>query len=235
MTAGRRRPGRAGSTPRRRGRGSRRKARPRPPVGAGVQLDLLGPDQHRDLARFRGRGRVHGQVTEHRLHHSAGQDALEQVGVADEAGQLGVGGSAYRSWGAANWAILPSRSTATRSAIDSASSWSWVTRTVVVPRPRGGSACTSARTLARRCGVERRERLVEQDDLGLDGQRPGQGHPLLLAAGELVGVAAGPARPGPPRRAGRPPGRAGAPGAGRPKATLPPTVRWGNRLPSWGT
>ena len=40
-------------------------------------------------------------------------------------------------------------------------------------------------------GVERRERLVEQDDLGLDGEGAGEGHSLLLAARELVGVAAG--------------------------------------------
>jgi hypothetical protein len=39
-------------------------------------------------------------------------------------------------------------------------------------------------------GVERPERLVEQDQAGLDGQRPGQCDPLLLATGELVRVAA---------------------------------------------
>ena len=38
-------------------------------------------------------------------------------------------------------------------------------------------------------GIQRRERLVEQDQLRLDGQRPGQGDPLLLAAGQLVRVA----------------------------------------------
>ena len=47
-------------------------------------------------------------------------------------------------------------------------------------------------------GVERRERLVEQDDLGLDGQRPGQGDPLLLPARELMRVA--PAVPGQPHQ-----------------------------------
>ena len=40
-------------------------------------------------------------------------------------------------------------------------------------------------------GVEGRERLVEEEDRRLDRQRPGEGHPLLLAAGELVGVAVG--------------------------------------------
>ena len=38
-------------------------------------------------------------------------------------------------------------------------------------------------------GVERGQRLVEQQDLRLDGQRAGEGHALLLAAGQLVRVA----------------------------------------------
>ena len=36
-------------------------------------------------------------------------------------------------------------------------------------------------------GVERRERLVEQQQLRLGGERAGQGDALLLAAGDLVG------------------------------------------------
>ena len=40
-------------------------------------------------------------------------------------------------------------------------------------------------------GVERAEGLVEQEDLGLDGERPGERHALALAAGELRGVALG--------------------------------------------
>ena len=39
-------------------------------------------------------------------------------------------------------------------------------------------------------GVERRERLVEQQDLRLDRERPGQRHALLLPAGELMRIAA---------------------------------------------
>ena len=38
-------------------------------------------------------------------------------------------------------------------------------------------------------GVERGERLVEQDDLGIGGQGAGERHALLLAARELVGIA----------------------------------------------
>src|SRR5918911_192588 len=37
--------------------------------------------------------------------------------------------------------------------------------------------------------VERAERLVEQQDLRLDGERAGEGHALALAARELAGVA----------------------------------------------
>ena len=41
--------------------------------------------------------------------------------------------------------------------------------------------------LAAHLGVERRQRLVEQQDHRLDGQSPGQRDPLLLAARHLVG------------------------------------------------
>ena len=40
-------------------------------------------------------------------------------------------------------------------------------------------------------GVQGRQRFVEQQHLRFDGQRPGQRDPLLLAAGELVGVPVG--------------------------------------------
>ena len=38
-------------------------------------------------------------------------------------------------------------------------------------------------------GVERRQRLVEEEDLRLDGERAGEGDALLLAAGQLPRVA----------------------------------------------
>ena len=38
-------------------------------------------------------------------------------------------------------------------------------------------------------GVQRPERLVEQQHLRVYGQRAGQGHALTLTAGELVGIA----------------------------------------------
>ena len=80
--------------------------------------------------------------------------------------------------------------TPTRSAIESASDWSWVTNRVVIP-----SRCCrlriSARSWVRTLRVERRERLVEQQHRRLDRQRAGDRDALLLAAGELVRVAVG--------------------------------------------
>ena len=38
-------------------------------------------------------------------------------------------------------------------------------------------------------GVQRRQRLVEQQNLGVDRQGPRQRHPLLLSARELMGIA----------------------------------------------
>ena len=39
--------------------------------------------------------------------------------------------------------------------------------------------------------VQRRDRLVADEELGVQGQRPGEADPLALPAGELVGVAVG--------------------------------------------
>ena len=67
----------------------------------------------------------------------------------------------------------------------SASSWSWVTITVVRPSLRCSSRIstrTSWRSLASRLD----ERLVEQQHVGPDDQRAGQRHALLLAAGQLA-------------------------------------------------
>ena len=50
-------------------------------------------------------------------------------------------------------------------------------------------------------GIERRQRLVQQQHLRLDGQRPGQRDPLLLPAGDLVRVAVRLRRTGRPARA----------------------------------
>jgi formate/nitrite transporter len=85
-------------------------------------------------------------------------------------------------------------------------------------------------------GVQRGQRLVEQKEARRRREGAGQGHPLLLTAGQR--------RHRPPRRPGRPTSssssatracRAGRaiPAIRRPKATLPPTSRWANSWPSW--
>ena len=48
--------------------------------------------------------------------------------------------------------------------------------------------------LRAKVGIEIREGLVEQDESGCRGERPGHRHPLLLSSGELVGVACAEAR-----------------------------------------
>ena len=78
--------------------------------------------------------------------------------------------------------------TAMWSEIAIASSWSCVTRTVVT----WTSSCSRrshSRSSRADLGVERAERLVEQQHLRLDRERAGERHALALAAGELVRVA----------------------------------------------
>ena len=127
--------------------------------------------------------------------------------------------------------MRPSRITPTRSAMASASSWSWVTNRVVMPTSSWIRADLVPQLRAD-LGVERGQRLVQQQHLGLDGQGPGQRDPLLLPAGDLVRVAV--------RLLGQPdqlqhlqrppvplaPGRSGAAAARRP--TFCRTVMCGN-------
>ena len=75
-----------------------------------------------------------------------------------------------------------------RSEIDSASSWSWVTNTVVMPSSRWICADLLAQADAD-LGVERRQRLVEQQHARARRQRAGQRDALLLAARQLEGIA----------------------------------------------
>ena len=82
--------------------------------------------------------------------------------------------------------------------------------------------------------VERGEGLVEQHDLGLDRERPGERDALLLAAGELVGVAAlESAEPDELEQLVH--SVAGACLRGSPKPMFAATVRCGKRPPSCGT
>ena len=81
-------------------------------------------------------------------------------------------------------------------------------------------------------GVERAERLVEQQHLRLDGERAGERHPLALAARELVRAAARPTSSARPAPAARRRGRGSRPWARlrirRPKATFSRTLMCAN-------
>ena len=114
--------------------------------------------------------------------------------------------------------------TAMRSLMVSASSWSWVTKTKVVPQALLQVLHLHLHLLAQ-LQVEGGHRLVEQQHLRLEHDRPRQRHALLLPAGELVDAAM---RRGPARRTMSSAlatrlaiSARGTPVISRPKATLP--------------
>ncbi len=61
---------------------------------------------------------------------------------------------------------------------------SWVTTTMVMPAI--GQILHDVQHFGHQFGVESGGHLVEQHHVGLHGQGPGDGDPLLLATGELV-------------------------------------------------
>ena len=70
----------------------------------------------------------------------------------------------------------------------SASSWSWVTITVALDRPLQHLLDLAAHLLAQ-LDVEARQRLVEQEAVGIAHDRPADRDALLLALGEPAGDA----------------------------------------------
>ncbi len=84
--------------------------------------------------------------------------------------------------------MRPASKTAIRSLSVSASSWSWVTKTKVMPSSRWSCFELDLHLLAQ-LEVEGAERLVEQEHPRLEDDRTGEGHPLALATGELGGPA----------------------------------------------
>ena len=74
---------------------------------------------------------------------------------------------------------------------------SWVTTTMVMPV--AGEAAHHVQHVADQLGVEGGGGLVEEHQLGLHRQRPGDGDALLLAAGELGGVVCSAGPPSPTR------------------------------------
>ena len=127
--------------------------------------------------------------------------------------------------------------TPTRSPSAMASARSCVTSTVVVRLLAQDPREVVEERLARGL-VQRRERLVEQQQLGLEHERAGQRGPLGLAPRERARLAGGQRRDAEPREPGVHPGR-GAPRAStprkrRPRATLSRTVV-SARSGSWKT
>ena len=84
--------------------------------------------------------------------------------------------------------MRPLLNTATRVLIDSASPWSWVTKTNVMPTSRWIALQLDLHLLAQ-LEVERAERLVEQQHLGPVDEGAGEGDALALAAAQLVRAA----------------------------------------------
>ena len=82
---------------------------------------------------------------------------------------------------------------ATRSQSRSASSRRWVVRKIVTPRLR--KLVDQLVHLAGGHRVEARGRLVQEDDLGVVQQRPGQPDPLAEALGKGAAGVFGPCRP----------------------------------------
>ena len=113
---------------------------------------------------------------------------LEPVHRADELGDERRRRRAVHLRRRAHLLDLPPYITATWSEIESASSWSCVTYSVVIP-----SSSWIRRISSRSCDahlrVERRERLVEEQHARLDRQRACERDALLHAARELMRVA----------------------------------------------
>ena len=82
----------------------------------------------------------------------------------------------------------PSFITTMRSEIDSASSWSWVTKIVVMPSSRW-IARISSRSETRILASSADSGSSSSSTCGLRRKRAGQRHALLLAAGQLVRIA----------------------------------------------
>ncbi len=143
------------------------------PVG-----EMIGKKLHAPQCAFGG---------EHRL----GADFLREPRL--QGGELrgGLDGVVARIGSAIGTSALmrPGRAliTSTRVARKIASSMSWVTNSTVL---RSRSQMPSSSSCIKRAGlvVERAERLVQQQDRGIVGERARDGGALLHAAGELLGV-----------------------------------------------
>ena len=156
------------------------------PRGDGEEVGAQGVDLRADLvlgALAQPDGQDHRGDADHDAEH--GQPRAEPVGPDGvEPGAEGVepahrsqlrsarGRPGRRGGGSMRWA-------------SAATSASWVMSTSV--RPAACSSSSRAMTSAADVGVQGPGRLVGQDEGGVADQGPGDGHPLLLATGQLPG------------------------------------------------
>ena len=92
--------------------------------------------------------------------------------------------------GCPSYATRPSRITTARSTSGASGPSSWATSTIVAPRSLSSAERVGQRLLVGQ--VDAGGGLVEEQQLRLAGQRAGDQHPLLLAAGQRGDAVAGP-------------------------------------------
>ena len=155
---------------------------------SGAKPHRLGADERDDRAR-RWRIRRGAARASRGLDGSAVGDAPEPVREADELGDEGGPGALVELGRGRDLLEPPGRHDA-----DPIAERERLLLVVGHEQGRRADADLDApdllAQLAADLGVERRERFVEQEDLGLDRQRASQRDALLLAAGELVRVVA---------------------------------------------
>jgi hypothetical protein len=105
-----------------------------------------------------------------------------------------VAGSSNTRCAVSSCSIAPLFMIAIRSASDSASVWSWVTKTAVKVQPTVQLVQLAAHLIAQP-RIEVRQRLIKQHQPRPRHQPPGQRHALLLAARQLAGIAVQQTRP----------------------------------------
>ncbi len=236
---GQRRRHRGAPAPRRRGRSTRSSAPwppPRDRSRGSSEPDLLGADHDPGPPARRGAVPVgHGQPPQRAwrpCRRGPRRRARSTPPGTAPARRRPVGRRAPT--GVSSCAITPWRSTATWSAMDSASSWSWVTRMEVVPAWRrtawhvgadGWRAWPRRATRTARRGGRSRDRWPAR----------GPGRPVAAARPRAGAGSDGGSRTARPARGARPPALRRSGPRGRPKATLRPTLRCGKSAPSCGT
>ena len=138
---------------------------PRP--AAALRVAAPAPECRRPSRPRPVRARRRSAGDADRARRGIGDHAVDEVERADERGDEAAYAGVVDFGRACRPArCAPSFITTMRSDIDSASSWSWVTKIVVMPSLRCSDADLLAQRNADAC-VERRQRLVEQQDLRL--------------------------------------------------------------------